>query len=248
MKPTGTKLRTGADDANRDMSPPRDVERILAVGSGRSQTRVEHLADAEPAEHLGRTPDVIALRMGQDHRAERVDSHARELPRHVCLGRALVHEHACARCLEERRIPLAHVQERDTERDRWHVSRGAEAIGTTTTPASSAAREPSEHDGAGPGGGELLSPGGATIRPLRRRPRRPARRVSRSARREGRRRHGRRTRARRPPSRRARTSLLPLTGTRDRPPRPAARGRGRPARPERQRGWQPRCRAARGRS
>ena len=79
------------------------------------EARLEHLRDREPANHLGRTPDVVALRMREHDGAQRVDAHAEQLAGDVGLGRALVDEDSRSARLEQHRVALPDVEERHAE-------------------------------------------------------------------------------------------------------------------------------------
>ena len=89
---------------------------LLALGPVAARLRLENLSRREACpDHLRRTAHVITLRVGQDDRGERVDAHARELPRDVGLGWAFVDEDAGARRLEQGRVALPDVEEGDAQ-------------------------------------------------------------------------------------------------------------------------------------
>ena len=114
-EPSGPVGRARANDVDRYVSIARGAERLLVLRAGRREIRVEHPPDPEPADHVRGASDVVALRMRQDERRQRADPHAQELLRRVALGRALVDEHPRARRLEQDRVALPDVEERDAQ-------------------------------------------------------------------------------------------------------------------------------------
>ena len=85
------------------------------LGAGCLEIRLEDLPDVEPANDVRSAPDVVALGVGEDERGERADAHVFELPRGVALGWALVDENARTGRLEQNRVALTDVEERDSK-------------------------------------------------------------------------------------------------------------------------------------
>ena len=73
---------------------------LVPFRARRCQPRVENSADAELPDDVRGATDVVALRVRENERRQRANAHARQLSGDVCLGRALVDEHAGARSLE----------------------------------------------------------------------------------------------------------------------------------------------------
>ena len=139
-EPADAEGRPCSDDLDPHVARSRGPERLLALGPGRSEARLEHLPHAEPPDHVRRTAHVITLGVGHDDRGERADAHSRELARDVRLRRPLVDEDARARRLQQRRIALADVEEGHAEPcGRVPLGRAA---GSRSTPVRRARRRP----------------------------------------------------------------------------------------------------------
>ena len=90
-------------------------QRDALVRARSRQVRIEHAIDGNPAQHGLGTADVVALRMREDDRSQPPHAERAELLCDVRLGRALVDEHRALRHLQENRVALADVEERDAE-------------------------------------------------------------------------------------------------------------------------------------
>ncbi len=192
---------------------------------------LENLRDVEPANHLGRTPDVIALRMRENDGAERVDSHADQLAGHVGFRRALVDEDPSPTRLEQHGISLPDVQERHAEAGRWVPRRRGGACATHAVGDESSAGREQARDHS------LLRretpPSLSNDEPRHSRADRERERGVgvHSSGWQDRRRPERRARATLPPSPRAPRARRQPRARPGRPPRPAARARARAERP-----------------
>ena len=102
-------------DAARRQRPrarrPRTGRRRRAAGSSTRSTPMR-------AEHRLRAADVVALRVREDERRQPADAEVSELLRDLRLGRPLVDEDRALRNLEQDRVALTDVEERDPEAGR----------------------------------------------------------------------------------------------------------------------------------
>ena len=114
--------------------------RFLALRPGRLEAGVEDLRDADAADDVGRAADVVTLRVRENERRERANTHPGELFRDVRLRRALIDENAGSRRLEQDRVALADVEERHAEaRGRVPRRPGRAATQAVATTANAAA-------------------------------------------------------------------------------------------------------------
>jgi hypothetical protein len=77
--------------------------------------RIEHALDRKPPQDLPGTADMIALWMGEHNGAQPADTKLSQLLRDTCFRRALVDEDGSLRDLQEHRVPLADIEERNPE-------------------------------------------------------------------------------------------------------------------------------------
>ena len=122
-EPSYSEARSCANDAHgnaaRSAQPPAPP-RAPARSPREPGSRI--WATRSAANDVGRAADVVALRVREYERRERADAHAGELPRDVCLRRALIDEDAGSRRLEQDRVALADVEERHAQA-RWRIPR-----------------------------------------------------------------------------------------------------------------------------
>ena len=115
--------RARADGSHGDVVCSCGTNRLLLLGAGRLQVRVEHLADVESAQHVRRTSHVVALWMGEHERRERPDAHVDELRCGIAFRWALIDENAGTRCLEQDGVALPDIEEGDAKARRWSPRR-----------------------------------------------------------------------------------------------------------------------------
>ncbi len=84
-------------------------------GLRRAETRIEDEPDVEPADHVARAADVVALRVREDEQREPAQPAPAELLGRPTLRRPLVDEHRRPGRLHEDRVALPDVERRDAK-------------------------------------------------------------------------------------------------------------------------------------
>ena len=195
--------------ASRRPRRPRSAAAASAaplVRARRGEARVEHAVDREPAEHGLSAADVVALRVREHERGEPPDAEAAKLLGDVRLRRPLVDEDRALGHLEQDRVALPDVEERDPEARRRRQPSRRDRAARRAAPAR-ASRAHASASRAAPARQPLQERG---ARAASRAERRPPRR-SRSGRTAGRRRAAHRRRCRRRASRSATRARAPPT-------------------------------------
>ena len=103
--------------------PARRREGLLLELLVVREARIEHATHVELVEHLCGAADVVGLRVRQHQHIEPPHSERAQPPRHVRIAGPGIDERREARSLDQGRVPLPHVQERDAERRRRRAAR-----------------------------------------------------------------------------------------------------------------------------
>ena len=210
----GGHSRRSADAAERQLLPRvrGDGARRAVAGSPRWTARrpagaaVEHEPRAERADDLERHALVVRLRVGEQQRVEPLHPRLGEPAQDRAAGRPGVDQQRGAVALQQRRVALADVEERDDELARAR-RRGAAVRGGEDERRQPRSRRAPPAARAGGAAGPLAATRGRRARARRprrrtRRPGRPGRRSAPAARpRAAARRRARSTRGRRAASR-----------------------------------------------
>ena len=125
---TSCPARAGTSGTPR----PRAVDRSRPLVEARARLhRVDHRADRQRPQDGRRAADVIAVRVRDHDRGERVEPHPPQLPVDARLGRAGIDEHRALRRLEQDPVALADVEERDPQPGRRRPRSAADAAPTS---------------------------------------------------------------------------------------------------------------------
>jgi hypothetical protein len=104
-----------ARDRDGDAPAPGGRQRVRVLRARSGEARVEHPPDVEAVEHAGGAADVVPLRVRQHEEREPADAEPAELGGDVRLRRPLVDEHGAFAHLQQDRVALADVEERDPQ-------------------------------------------------------------------------------------------------------------------------------------
>ena len=113
---------TRARPQQRRAASDRGRREPRAVGRANAVAAVEHRPDRQLREQLCAAALVIGLGMRDDEQVDPPRALATDERRDVVARRAGVDQHRAAARLDQRRVALTDVEERDPERRRWAAS------------------------------------------------------------------------------------------------------------------------------